>query len=252
MSSSGTITFDQSVLYSTGSGPTHPAISDLDGDGKPDIAIACIFSGIFSVLRNQIVSTGPSCSVPTGETTTNITGTTAKLNWDAVNGATGYAIRYRAVGTNELIRKSATTNSRKLSGLTPNTSYTWQVETFCDVVPPGLHSDWSSQQLFTTGSLKLGDEQPTTFNVYPNPTSGQFKIAITLSDEETSSAIIQVINSLGQIMYNEKTSIANGMLLQEINLKDLPAGMYLVKVIVNDSRQNRDGQVYSAPINFQK
>jgi hypothetical protein len=124
--------------------------------------------GLTISLRSVVAENcSEACASPSGLTATKITGTSAKLNCDAVDGATGYAIRYRAVGTNELLRKSATTNSRKLSGLAPNTSYMWQVETFCDVVPPGL------QQLFTTGSLKLADEQSTTLNVYPNPTSGQ-------------------------------------------------------------------------------
>jgi len=242
-SQNGSISLEANVLYNTGSGPQAPNASDLDGDGKPDIALHNLFGGTISVLRNQIV-TGTSCAVPTGEATTNITGTTAKLSWTAVNGAAGYAIRYRVTGSNQSIFKT-TYNSKKLTGLAPNTSYTWQVKTYCSLTPPAVGSDWSSSQQFTTGSLKLADEQPATFNVYPNPTSGQFTIAMTLNDQETSSAMIQVINLVGQIVYTEKTSVANGLLQKEIKLNDLPAGMYYVKVIVND-------QVYSAQLNYSK
>jgi len=241
--SSGNILFADKVDFPTGSGPRWFYGCDIDGDGRPDIALDNLFSETISVLRNQI-GVGTTCTVPSGLATTNITGTTAKLNWVAVNGAVGYAIRYRVTGSNQSIFKT-TINSKKLTGLTPNTSYTWQVKTYCSLTPPAVGSDWSSSQQFTTGSLKLADEQPTTFNVYPNPTTGQFTIAMTLNEEVNSPAIIQVINSLGQIMYTEKTSVANGMLQKEIKLNNLPAGMYYVKVIVND-------QVYSAQLSYSK
>ncbi len=51
-STSGTISFAAKVDYATGNTPYNVAIGDLDGDGKPDLAVANYGSGGISVLRN--------------------------------------------------------------------------------------------------------------------------------------------------------------------------------------------------------
>ncbi len=51
-SSSGTISFATKVDFTTGGNPQSVTIGDLDGDGKPDLAIASWSSNTISVLRN--------------------------------------------------------------------------------------------------------------------------------------------------------------------------------------------------------
>lgn len=46
------ISFSPKVDYSVSSQPEHITTGDLDGDGKPDIAVACSGSNMVSVLRN--------------------------------------------------------------------------------------------------------------------------------------------------------------------------------------------------------
>jgi N-acetylneuraminic acid mutarotase len=186
-----------------------------------------------------------TCMPPAGLVAPIIRSTSAKISWDAASGAQGYMIRYKMIGATEWLLKTATLNSKKLEGLTPQSDYVWQVRTYCSVTPPTVTSEWSEKQYFTTTALRLGDEEVSTFKLHPNPTNGHFTLALTLGDVMNAPAIIQVINSLGQIVYAEKVSVASGMLLKEIQVNSLPAGVYLVKVIVND-------QVYSASINYQK
>ena len=54
--SSGTISFASKVDFTSGNAPKNVAIDDLDGDGKPDIAIASNNSGSISILRNTSTS----------------------------------------------------------------------------------------------------------------------------------------------------------------------------------------------------
>lgn len=61
MSVSGTLSFDTKVNYSTGSAPYSLSVSDLDGDGKLDVAVANYNSNTVSVLKN--VSTSGAISL---------------------------------------------------------------------------------------------------------------------------------------------------------------------------------------------
>jgi hypothetical protein len=51
-SSVGNIAFAPRVNFTAGGGATTVAIADIDGDGRPDIAVANYFSGTISIFRN--------------------------------------------------------------------------------------------------------------------------------------------------------------------------------------------------------
>ena len=55
-STSGNVSFTDKVDFGTGEGPLSVAIGDLDGDGKPDLAVANKYSATVSVLRNTSTS----------------------------------------------------------------------------------------------------------------------------------------------------------------------------------------------------
>lgn len=72
----GTISFLQKVDFTTGSSPMSLAIGDLDGDGKPDIAVANNGSNTISVFPNTSgsgnVSFGPKTDISTGLSPANV------------------------------------------------------------------------------------------------------------------------------------------------------------------------------------
>ena len=55
-SASGTVSYADKVDFATGNEPRHVAIGDLDGDGKPDIAVTNYWINIVSVFRNTSTS----------------------------------------------------------------------------------------------------------------------------------------------------------------------------------------------------
>jgi hypothetical protein len=57
---SGSVSFKPRVNFATGSSPRLPAISDFDGDGKPDLAVVNSGTNTLSVLRNTSAPGTPS------------------------------------------------------------------------------------------------------------------------------------------------------------------------------------------------
>jgi hypothetical protein len=92
-STSGSITsgsFATKVDFATGSVPVIVAIGDLDGDGKPDLAVANYGSNTVSVIRNDpnlpTPITGTSLICGSGSTTT-LSNTTGGGTWTSNNNA---------------------------------------------------------------------------------------------------------------------------------------------------------------------
>lgn len=88
------------------------------------------------IQGNPFVVTQPAastCNSPSGINSSGITTTSATLSWNAVSGASGYTVEYKATSSGTWI--TAVTNlastSYNLTGLSPSTSYNWRVSTVC-------------------------------------------------------------------------------------------------------------------------
>ncbi len=98
-------------------------------------------------INGTVVSTG--CPIPVSLSSSNITSSSATLNWGAVSGALSYNIQYRQSGSLTWITVSSTTNSLTVSGLNAATSYEFQIQTVCTVDT----SNYSVISLFNTLAL---------------------------------------------------------------------------------------------------
>ncbi|MBX7109526.1 MAG: T9SS type A sorting domain-containing protein [Chitinophagales bacterium] len=81
---------------------------------------------------------------------------------------------------------------------------------------------------------------PATFNIYPNPNRGSFNVYLHLSENESASAIVEVINALGQKICSQRVMVNDGVLQHEITM-NLADGIYIVRTEVG-------GRVYSSKI----
>jgi hypothetical protein len=102
-----------------------------------------------SVFFTTLPSTS-TCNTPTNLSESNITNTSATLNWNTT-GASSYHIRYRISTSTTWIYKSSTTNSKSITGLISGGIYTWQARSIC-VIPGNvsIKSPWSALRTFTT------------------------------------------------------------------------------------------------------
>jgi hypothetical protein len=107
------------------------------------------------VLNAACLASG-SATAPSGLTTTNITTSSATLNWVAVSGATNYTVEYRPSASSTWTSLGTTSGtSTNVTGLAANTAYTWHVKSDC--------SGYSTDATFTTtGVVETACEAPTS------------------------------------------------------------------------------------------
>ena len=96
--------------------------------------------------------------------------------------------------------------------------------------------------LAKNGIFELAEENSAvemdySLNVYPNPNTGSFKVAV--NTESTSNATVSVLNLVGQVVYASEVINSNGLIYAEIN-ENLKKGVYLVKVEIDgDTKINK-------------
>jgi len=89
---------------------------------------------------------------------------------------------------------------------------------------------WSDYQLcrYTETPFGIESQAAEKLSVYPNPTTGSFKVVLPLSASITD---IEVYTSSGALLYKHETSDA----ISKIDLGNQPPGIYILKVISNNS-----------------
>lgn len=131
-----------------------------------------------AVITNSVATapclincTAVPCGTVFGSNASNITSTTALLNWMSANSAISYDLQWKQVGAptwNTVLAFAGT--SYPLSGLSAWTNYTFQVKTNCS----GGASAYSPAAGFTTAGNSLSDGLVACypFNNSPNDASG--------------------------------------------------------------------------------
>ncbi|HET6991189.1 MAG TPA: T9SS type A sorting domain-containing protein [Bacteroidia bacterium] len=81
----------------------------------------------------------------------------------------------------------------------------------------------------------LGTEQHSTANnnfvLYPDPNNGVFRINVSLNSVADENASIEVTDVLGQVVFENNSTIHSGKLNAQINLdNDLPSGIYFLRL----------------------
>lgn len=117
----------------------------------------------------------PPVGVPANFRATGHSDTTVALAWDAVAGAASYKLALTPPGAATQYL-SVNTLSKTYSGLTPNTSYEFDIQT---VMPDSTTSDWH-------GRIAVKTDPSTT----PTPTAFRFALGSSGS-EQTSATIAQ-------------------------------------------------------------
>ncbi len=106
----------------------------------------------FSLIVSGLTGTPVVCNAttPTGVSSTDITATSATINWTAVAGAS-YDVRHRILGSSSWTTNAVNTATASLTGLTASSQYEVQVRSKCS----SGNSSFSSSINFTTPQVQL-------------------------------------------------------------------------------------------------
>ena len=98
-----------------------------------------------------------------------------------------------------------------------------------------ISGNWGGYQSVTfevTYGLELEDLAQERVTVYPNPTSENANVAITLSQSE--DVTLQLINVLGQTVFLSSSKMSLGQNTFELPLEALEGGFYVLNTIIGD------------------
>jgi hypothetical protein len=172
------------------------------------------------------------CPEPTGLFTTNITSTSATLNWTQVPCARKYKIKYIRIPLTSSTKISVgNTGSTNIGGLIPDSQYKWNIRSKCN----GLLSSASPWQYFTTLGMQLqktinGNTPPdydysgftdsnSTLFLFPNPASGNVRVT---SSGKTFQQLT-ITDLTGRIVWQQTDLEAKEL---DINIQHLAPGLY--------------------------
>ncbi len=179
--------------------------------------------GNYSVWVNIPFSTQAAsavCDTVTGVNITNITSSSAKVNWATASGATGYEYTVNTLVASPSVAGTATTlTNTTVTGLTPATTYYAHIRKKCGTT---TYSSWISKKFTTNNTVaveNIMENDSFKLNIYPNPVDDV--ITITTEGNVGQQQEITIIDMTGRIVrkYNN---------ISEININGVPSGVYFL------------------------
>ncbi len=205
----------------------------------------------FGAVQTFSTTMTAACGKPINNGSTHVSPTTEKLYWNAVTGAVKYQVRLRKADlSTPFVNYTALAPFKNHAGLTPNTTYIWQVRVQC-TASPITYSAYSSQKTFTTppvtyvggsgsgiiammGSENNDEEIPQLvgeqLSLSPNPATNVIRLALN-GQVPTEGGMFSLD---GQRIRN----LSAEDMQSDIDVSTLPSGMYLLHITTEDGTQH--------------
>jgi hypothetical protein len=126
-------------------------------------SVSSAFSSIATFTTTAITVPVPTCNTPVMLSVTEITGSTATLQWMSTGDITKqFIVQYRQVGAGSWTEVNSFITSINIASLEPATNYEWQVQTQCGTQTT---SGFSALGTFSTISVPVCGSVPTNLTL---------------------------------------------------------------------------------------
>ncbi len=180
------------------------------------------FSGINGFTTNGV----PAAPTNLFKVTSTATSITIKWTDNAMN-ESGYKVeKSDTTNTNYKQVGSLSSDATQFisNGLTVGVTYFYRVKC-TNLVGSSLYSN----ELSVNFGVGVNNETSATIlSIYPNPTNNL--LSADLDNEYKGNVKIQIVDELGRIVYTSNVNKSNNELHVEMNLSDLPKGVYFLKM----------------------
>jgi hypothetical protein len=158
-------------------------------------------------------------------------GSNYSVQWYRTNvsmeNATNYSQVVKQPGTYKVVTRNLTNGCSRISGSAITTNVNCRIAG--DVTSGAV-----IQENTNVDSRFIDNELSQGVHIYPNPNSGVF--SFNYDGEETGDAVLQIINNMGQSIYQSRLTVPEGGFTQDLQLGDnITKGIYIVRLLINDS-----------------
>lgn len=103
-------------------------------------------------------------------------------------------------------------------------------DTFCDSISVLVKSNGTTLNVLAPGqTLSIAENEFLNgFDVYPNPTKGQFVLDLNIKDRSNLS--IKIADIYGKELFEEQIKFSSGRNLKQIDFSNYPTGVYIIQI----------------------
>jgi len=210
----------------------------------------CVVTGTCTKVTSSaaLLIVNDPCQNPTSLTTTNITSSGARLNWSAVYDPVQWDVQYKTTNTGSVWKDVLLAGNQRsliLSSLLTNQNYNWHIRAKCGTNWLSYTGTVTFKTLITTKAAHIKTEVDSlnikqiqtneSFQVFPNPTRGEFTLILQGEDNINAKAKIKLVDMVGKTLYVEDAEMVNGLLQKTIlTPSSFANGIYVVMVIIDE------------------
>jgi hypothetical protein len=146
----------------------------------------------------------------------------------SIENATNYSQIVKQPGTYKVVTRNLTNGCSRISSSAITTNVNCRIANYSNITTT---DDLNDDARFDATELSNG------IKIYPNPNNGSFQFKY--EGEESGNAQLEVINTMGQVVYQTNVNIEDGFLLKEIMLGDnFQKGIYIVRLLINGGQND--------------
>ncbi len=222
-------------LYKNVNGSSHNGVlQNLDPNTVYIYQVSSVCLGIgsgYSAVKSFVTTNTflPCTTIPFGLSSNATSNSTATISWTPLVSADSFLVRYSVNGTQNYIWKKVSGlagNTTTLTGLTPNTTYQWQVRTACNAAPPTTYSvsDIFGTPLRLAQSISESDD----ITLFPNPATESIHVVFSSSEEK--NIMVQITDISGRVLYVDNFIAINGRNHFQAPVSDFSSGIYFLRI----------------------